>query len=167
MIKSFLKIPRVLITTLVMLIVLGGTVFISVCFLFGNTMKWKYNVSNFEAYQKDYESIGMYCLQYGDGQCCSKLFTYNSIKDQLIYRGEIVELSKAERQSLDQIRRSFPHKDAQFDSIQCKNGMVYFETHNGLYSVVYSPTGKPELVDGKNSGTSKKIIENWYHVVKE
>lgn len=80
---------------------------------------------------------------------------------------KVVEMSEAINKSLEKLKSAFQNKDAQFDSITVEDGKVYFETHNGLYSVVYSEKEKPQFVDGVNLGRSRKIDYNWYHVVKK
>ena len=78
-----------------------------------------------------------------------------------------IETSETINKSFENVEKAFPNKDAKFDSITCDRGKVYFETHNGLYSVVYSRGEKPQFVDIVHQGVSKKIDDNWYHVVKK
>jgi len=71
------------------------------------------------------------------------------------------------KNSFLKIREAFPHKDAHLDNIEYYNGTVYFKTDNLLYSLVYSPEGKPKLMDKINEGTAKRITGDWYHVVRK
>ena len=167
MIDSFLKNLKPVAIVIIVLLFLVITVFMGINIWHGNNIKCGYNVRDFEVYQKDFEAIAEYCLEYDNQQVDSKMFVYSSGKDELLYNWQVVELSDEHKLCLEKITQSFPNKDAQFSSIECIGGTVYFETHNGLYSIVYSPSGTPKYVDGVNEGSSKRIVDDWYHVVKK
>jgi Asp-tRNA(Asn)/Glu-tRNA(Gln) amidotransferase A subunit family amidase len=59
-------------------------------------------------------------------------------------------------------------KDAKLDIIRCNGDVVYFCTHNGQYSLVFSPTNKPTSVSDKveEDVFVKEISNGWFHVVK-
>lgn len=137
---------------------------------FENTSKWKYNVEKFETFREDFEIVAEFCQDYiGQNNDMEKeriIFVYNFSKKELLCNWQNIKLSEEVKKSLENVKIAFPNKDAQFDSITCDEGNVYFETQNGLYSVVFSAKGKPEYLDGVNKGTSRKIDDNWYHVVR-
>ena len=171
MFKSFSKkvkfFPLIFVILLCIIIILS---FFVVHIWFGITSDWKYNVKGFDDYIRDFEKVATYCLSYKQEKINSSntldIFVY-STKKELLYDWQAIELDDGIAESLKKISGAFPHKDAQFESITIKNEVVYFETHNGLYSIVYSPLEKPQYVDGKNEGISKRIQNNWYHVIKK
>lgn len=132
---------------------------------------WKYNVENFETYREDFEIVAEYCQDYirqnGDSEKASIIFVYNFSKKELLCDWKNVEVSETIRKSFENVKAAFPNKDAQFDSVTVIEDKVYFETHNGLYSVVYSKDEPPKYLEGINKGYSKKIDDGWYHVVKK
>lgn len=168
MLKSFKK-PFIIISILALCVVIIP--YLGAHIWFNSTSTWKYCVKDFETYRKDFEMLAEYCQAYtlhnGFLENGRTLFVYNSKERELLCDWENIEAPDEIKRGFEKIKVAFPHKDAQFDSITVDREKVYFETHNGLYSVVYSNKETPKLVDGVNRGKSKKIDNNWYHVVKK
>lgn len=164
--SSVFKILKPVIIILMVLLLLPIIMFSVVHAQFGYVSKWKYKVEDFEAHQEDYQKIAQFCLDYIEQHPDDEyIFDYNFNKSEMLFNFQVIEVDDDIKKSFEQIKNSFPSKDAQFDHIRCKDGTVYFMTHNQLYSVVYSPAGKPECMGGITEVDSKKIIGNWYHVV--
>lgn len=168
LLKSFKK-PFVIIH--LMAISVAIIVYLIIHIWFGNTSTWKYCVEDFDTYRKDFEIVTDFCQEYiaqnKDLENERIIFVYSSTKKELLCDWKVIEMLETINKSFENVKSAFPNKDAQFDSITVEDGKVYFETHNGLYSVVYSEEEKPQLVDGVNLGKSRKIDGNWYHVVKK
>lgn len=162
--KSFIILPTV---TLILIILF----YVGIYIWFGYTSKWKYNVECFETYRNDFEKVAEFCQDYirqnEDLEEERLIFVYNFSKKELLCNRQSIKTSEEVKKSFENVKKAFPNKDAKFDSITCDGGKVFFETHNGLYSVVYSKEEKPQFVDTVHQGVSKKIDDNWYHVVKK
>lgn len=162
--KPFVIIPLLVISTAII-------VYLVIHILFGNISKWKYCVEDFETYRKDFEIVTDFCQEYiVQNEALENeriIFVYDFKEKELLCDWENVDVSDAIKKSFEKIKEAFPNKDAQFDSVTVAQGKIYFETHNGLYSVVYSDKETPKLVDGVNKGKSRRIYGNWYHVVKK
>ncbi len=171
MISSFLNKSKPFVKVFIIILVLLIVRFLVIHIWFGYASRWKYNVENFEVYQEDFEKIANLCIDYCEQQNISKseksLFILASYENELLYKAQTISMADETRASLENIKGSFRDDDAQLDYIEVRDGTVYFVTHNGLYSVVYSPDEKPKYVDGVNVGVSRKIIDNWYHVAKK
>lgn len=152
-------------------------VFVTIAFyiitlsLFTFTSRWKYNVENFETYKKDFEAVASFCNDYIREQSlqnktASNWFSYH--KRNLYYGEKAINFSDELQNSLYRISDAFKHKDAKLDIIRCNGDVVYFCTHNGQYSLVYSPTNKPTSVSDKveEDVFVKEISNGWFHVVK-
>lgn len=139
--------------------------------LFTFTSRWKYNVDDFETYKKDFEVVASFCNDYILEQSiqnttASNWFSYHN--QHLYYGEESIDLSDELQNSLYRISDAFKHKDAKLDIIRCNGDVVYFCTHNGQYSLVYSPGNKPTSVNDKAEEDVfvKEISNGWFHVVK-
>lgn len=139
--------------------------------LFDYTSTWKYCVENFDTYREDFETVAEFCRDYiAQNEVLENeriIFVYSSAKKELLCDWENIEVSDDIKESLENVKSAFQNKDAQFDSITVEDGKVYFETHNGLYSVICSKDGKPSTLDGVNECKSKKISDSWYHAVRK
>ncbi len=168
MLKSFKK-PFIIIPIVALSVIILFYLGILICF--NNTSTWKYCVEDFEAYRKDFEIVTHFCQEYiAQNETLENeriIFVYNFKEKELLCDWENIDVSDEINKSFENVKSAFPNKDAQFDSITVEDGKVYFETHNGLYSVVYSEEEKPQMVDGVNLGKSRRIYGNWYHVVKK
>lgn len=168
MLKSFKK-PFVIVPIVALGVIILFYLGIHICF--NNTSTWKYCVEDFDTYREDFEMVAEFCQNHvAQNEALENeniIFVYNSTKKELLCDWNVIETSETMNKSFENVKSAFPNKDAQFDSITVENGKVYFETHNGLYSVVYSEEEKPQLVDGVNLGKSRRIDGNWYHVVKK
>ncbi len=170
MMKSFLNKLKILvkIAIIILILLIIRYVVIFVWFDYSNT--WQYNVENFEVYQEDFRAIAEFCVDYCERQNISlsenAMFILASNEDELLYEYQTISMTDEIKASLVNIKGAFSNAQAQLDHINVQDETIYFVTHNGLYSVVYSPNGKPEYLDGKNKGVSKKITDNWYHVVR-
>lgn len=166
---KFFKKPFIIIPVLVLSVEIIFYLVIHICF--NHTSTWKYRVEDFETYRKDFEIVAEYCQAHVEQNSLPEnehiIFVYNSNKKELLCDWENVEAPEMIKKSFESVKAAFPNKDAQFDSIAIQDGKVYFKTNNGLYSVVYSDEGRPKQVDGVNMGKSKKIVDNWYHVVNK
>ena len=160
------KIMLVILTVFVIMLLITIT-HLGIIFHFSHVTKWKYNIENFEDCKSDFESIAEFCLEYDDQITETKLFSYNNRENKLFYDSKVVDLTEAQKQSLENIENAFPNKDAKFDYIRCSDGVVYFITDNSYYSVVYSPNKRPKYIDGTNEGISKKIQDDWYHIIRK
>ena len=78
------------------------------------------------------------------------IFVCDFKEKELLCDWENIDVSDEMKKSFEKIKEAFPNKDVQFDSVTVAQGKTYFETHNGLYSVVYSEEETP-----KNGGWSK------------
>lgn len=134
--------------------------------------KWAYNIENFDENRNDFVAVADYCKNIIKEKQSKDEDCYNWISisyGEMYYDGEKLLLSAELQDSFERVKDSFPHKDARLDIIRCYGDVVYFCTHNGQYSVVYSPNKKPKSVDSadeKEAVFVKKIDENWYHVRK-
>ena len=152
---------------------------------------WRFCVDDFKDYQKHFEAIAAFCLDYSQQNNTLGedrwLFSYDFKKNALnllvqkdpndvsTLAWETIECSEEIKMSFRQIEPAFKNKDATFyGDVSCVDGIVYFETSGGHYSVVYSPDKKPEYLDGINKGKCKRIVDDWfyiaddwYHVVRE
>lgn len=168
MLKSFKK-PFIIIPIVALSVIILFYLGILICF--NNTSTWKYCVEDFEAYRKDFVIVTDFCREYiVQNETLENeriIFVYDSKEKELLCDWENVDVSDEIKKSFEKIKEAFPNKDAQFDSVTVAQGKTYFETHNGLYSVVYSEEKIPKLVDGVNKGKSRRIYGNWYHVVKK
>lgn len=168
MLKSFIK-PFIIITIVILIVIIFFYLGIHSWFEYIST--WKYNVETFEVYREDFEVVAEFCQDYVAQNDALEneriIFVYSFSKKELLCNWKKIEVSEKIKKSFENVKAAFPNKDAQFDSITVDKEIVYFETHNGLYSVVYSEEEKPTLVDGVNMGESKKIGDNWYHIVKK
>ena len=152
---------------------------------FMHQSKWGYCIDDFEVYQADFEAVSKFCQDYlihcgAFGSQKRWFFVYEPLfsgaqKGQLYARPvdpylsewQMIETPEEIALCIVRIESAFKHKDASFDLIECFDGKVYFETYNGLYSVVYSPNERPEYVDFVHKGMARKITGDWYHVVPE
>ena len=172
MLKYFKK-PFIIIPVLIPVLVLSVKIisFLVAHILFGYTSTWIYCVEDFGTYRKDFEIVAEFCQEHiaqkGALEKERIIFVYNFKKKELLCDWKNIEVSDEIKKSLENIKIAFPCKDAQFDSITVDERNIYFKTHNGLYSVVYSKEGRPKLVDGVNKGKSRRIDDNWYHVVRQ
>ena len=168
MLKSFKK-PFVIISSIVLSLVI--IFYLVICIWFWNTSTWKYCVDDFDTYRKDFEIVTDFCQEYiAQNKALENeriIFVYNFKEKELLCDWKNIDVSDGIKKSFENIKEAFPHKDAQFDSVTVVQGKTYFETHNGLYSVVYSDEETPKLVDGVNKGKSRRIYGDWYHVVKK
>lgn len=152
---------------------------------------WRFCVDDFKDYQKHFEAIAAFCLEYSQQNNTSgearwrfsydfkkntlNLLVKEDLNDPLTWKWETVECSEEIKINFRKIEPAFKNKDAAFyGDVTCADGIVYFETSGGHYSVVYSPDKKPEYLDGKNKGKWKRIVDDWfyiaddwYHVVRE
>ncbi len=162
--KPFIIIPIVTLSVIIFF-------YLGIHIWFNNTSTWKYCVEDFETYREDFEMVAEFCEDYiAQNEVLENeriIFDYSSTKKELLCDWKVIETSETINKSFENVKSAFPNKDAQFDSITVYEGKVYFETHSGLYSVVYSEEDRPKLVDGVNLGKSRKIDGNWYHVVKK
>ena len=152
---------------------------------FMHQTKWGYCIDDFEVYQADFEAVSKFCQDFltdcGARDSQERWFfcyepaipgvqkgqLYARLVDPIFCEWQMIETPEEIALSVVRIESAFIHKDANFDNIECFDGKVYFETHNGLYSIVYSPNERPEYVDFYHKGMAKKIIGDWYHVVPE
>lgn len=139
--------------------------------LYTNASRWKYNVDHFEEYENDFNKIASFCNNYISTKKAEGDYLYNWFsvsKTELYYDGNVIILSDELHESLSNICTAFPHKDAKLDVIRCTDDTVYFCTHNGQYSLVYSPYSKPKSANDifKESIYTKSICHDWYHVRK-
>lgn len=171
MIKSFLKENKTVVIWIGILLISPVILYMLIFGWFDYVSDWKYNVENFEYYQQDFETVVNFCLEYDENSNYSEaiMFSFSANKESLFCynNNKRIEIPEEYKLSFRRISEAFPHKDAYLDTITCLNGIVYFETDNSLYSVVYSPNGKPKYLDSVNEGKSKKIVENWYHVIRK
>lgn len=167
MLKS-LKNPLIIIFIVVLGVVI--VLCLAINLWFNNFGATGYNIEKFEAYREDFEMVAKFCQKQVMQDNLEKeriIFVYNFQKKELLCDWNVIETSESIKKSFENIKKAFPDKDAQFDSITVDKYNVYFVTHNGLYSVVYSEEENPEYLDGVNKGTSKKIDDNWYYIVKK
>lgn len=138
---------------------------------FAKTSKWKYNVENFAKFQEDFQVVADFCIETVEENTEIIYFSLN--KNNIVYAGtksggQEIYASKDILNSFCNIEFAFPDSDAKLDVIYCVNGSVYFTTHNGLYSVVYSPNTKPTTMSGGGTVADiKQITKDWYHAVKK
>ena len=139
--------------------------------IFMSSSKWVYNVEDFEEYKKDFDAVASFCNDYIRKQSlqnttASNWFSYH--KHHLYYGEKAIDLSDELQNSVSRMSNAFKHKDAKLDTIRCYGDAVYFCTHNGQYSLVYSPINKPTSVGGlvKEDVFVKEISNGWFHVVK-
>lgn len=150
-------------------------VFVSPLFVwlnFCHVSDWKYSIDDFNEYYHDFEIVADFCIEYSNSHLVSNgksMFIYGSgqYNGEILYNHEPVSLPENVRESFWKIQSAFQHKDAQLDTIEVFQDSVYFKTHNGLYSVVYSPGGKPRTVDTVHRGKAKRIKKGWYHVIPQ
>lgn len=167
--SSFLKSYKSLLIGISSLIFVLILTFVGIHAWFANTTKWEYNIKNTDDELTHFENVSVYCLEYIDQESRVTnrfIFSYSVGKNALFYNGQRMKLAEDVESSLEEVANAFPNKDAQLDAIICQDGTVYFTTNNGVYSVVYSKS-IPQSVDGIHNGDSKKIDDNWYHVVKK
>lgn len=134
--------------------------------------KWKYIVEDFDSYQKDFIAVADFCGDYIAKKTEEDENAYHWIsysRQQLYYNGEALQVSEELKESIIRIEEAFPNKDAKLDSIWCYGHTVYFSTDHGQYSLVYSPDGKPVSMDGREKTDiyKRKIVDDWYHVVRK
>lgn len=136
---------------------------------------WKYTVDEFGAYKNHFETVADFCTEYSndhpsdDGTCWFDYGSGNN-RGEILYwspNWEAIAAPDDVRESFEEIENAFQNKDAQLEQIEPYQGCVYFETNNGLYSVVYSPNAKPKMVDRIHAGKAKRIEGDWYHVIKK
>ena len=129
--------------------------------------RWEYKVETFETVQEDFQKVADFCYDYLQEKDQTS-YQWIAVSDgaHLFYNGQEIPIDPSLQNSLQRVAQAFPNKDAKLDVIRCYGKVVSFDTHNGLYSVVYSPQGKsaiknlPELEDAK----LKKINQTWFHV---
>ena len=148
--------------------------------LFINAFVWGYNVENFDSYKRDFEAVAEYCRMYinerrSESLDANNYFSYDAKRGTLYYsesplsEGDYLELTDELRESLKSIASAFPSKDARLDVIRCYDEAVYFCTHAGQYSLVYSPAGRPVSTTDPCENEDvfvKKESRDWYHVRK-
>lgn len=140
--------------------------------IFSYISKWQYNVEDFADYQADFEAVASFCIEYSpehptENGLCYFGYGYGELSGEILYDAEIITVPEDIKNSFLKIREAFPHKDAYLDIIEYHDGTVYFKTNNLLYSLVYSPKGKPKLIDKIHEGTAKRITGDWYHVIRK
>ena len=164
-------IVQIVITVMLVMIVLACLCVCSIYIWFTYTSKWKYNVENFEVFQEDFQTVADFCLENVEKN--PEIIYFNLSGNNTIYCGtksdaQEMDVSNDIINSFRNIEHAFPDSDAKLDVIYCADGAVYFTTHNGLYSLICSPTSKPTTLSGGNTeADTKKITDDWYHAVKK
>lgn len=157
---------------IIIAVLVWATVHIGILAIFSYISKWAYNVEDFADYQADFEAAASFCIEYSldhptENGLCYFDYGYGELSGEILYDAEIITVPEDIKYSFLKIQEAFPHKDAYLDTIEYYNGTVYFETDNLLYSLVYSPEGKPKLISRLHEGTAKRITGDWYHVVRK
>lgn len=82
-----------------------------------------------------------------------------------------ISLNEQEQKDLNIVESQFKDKDAKLEAIYVYKNRVSFETHNGIYTLVYSPDDKkPTFINKPDEDTDfrvKKIGKCWYNVVQD
>lgn len=153
------------------LILVCVTSFVLPFSLYFHSSIWKYNVEDFEEFEGDFSSVAAFCSEFitrkiNENPSCNNWFSYSN--KNLYYRADLISVPSDIQSSLIKINAAFKHKDAKLEVIRCYGENVYFCTHNGQYSLVYSPDGKPTSVCGlkKQDVYVREISNGWFHVVK-
>ncbi len=135
---------------------------------YSHAVKWGAKIENFEEYQSDFEKIAAFCIETKEEHpeisyfVLSKGRVFGSTGDELMDVNATEDLI----QSYSHITTAFRDKDARLDTLYCEDGAVYFTTHNGTYSVIYSPDKRPSTMSGKTAkADTKRITKGWYHAV--
>lgn len=177
---------RLLISIIAVLLIFASAVSLSGCSLiyFAYQSKWGYCIDDFHNYQADFEAVANFCQDYlkniGAFENGERWLIYYEPRFSGVQKGQLYAIKASYLSDwqmivtpveiglcVERLSSAFRHKDANFDHIECFGGKVYFETHNGLYSVVYSPNERPAHVDFVHKGMAKRITGDWYHVVPE
>lgn len=132
--------------------------------------RWRYAVENFSEHQEDFMTVAEFCIKAcsDDPEGSGNYLVYDRDESQLKCKNNKDAVASDEvAQCFLRVQGAFAEKGATLDVVSYRNGSVWFETDNGVYSVVYSPCGAPKAANSASKVISKRITENWYHVTRK
>ena len=165
---------RIIIFVIIFLFVTAICISPIVQFLYVSS--WKYQVEDFEMYEKDFQLMVDFTRDYFKSNETSQdinntLHTgYDTLsKEYTLWNNNgKIEISENVQNSLNTIvRKAFNKKsDSNFHKIIYNNDKICFEIDNGQYGLVYTFDGKKPHFDNIDKKVyTKRIKENWYHVL--
>ena len=140
--------------------------------VFHYSQQWGYILSDFDAYEADFDTIVQTVQAYASDEGDSEsLFLVESESggSALSSGGTRLKLDETEQATLERIQAAISDPDARLDMILVYPGRVSFHTVNGQYALVHMANGeKPAFVNRPGESGAmriRKIHDGWFHAV--